>query len=103
MPEQVDSQQGRSPVSQDTPVTDPDRWVDEHGDALFRYAILRLRDQELSEEVVQETFLEALRVRESFAGRSTERTWLIGILRHKILDHFRRRVRRREESNLDAY
>lgn len=103
MPENVDSQPGRSSVSQDTPATDPDRWVDEHGDALFRYAILRLRDQELAEEVVQETFLEALRVRESFAGRSTERTWLVGILRHKILDHFRRRGRRREESNLDAY
>jgi RNA polymerase sigma-70 factor (ECF subfamily) len=102
MPEQLDSQRGRSPSPRDPSTSDPDRWVDDHGDALYRYAILRLRDQELAEEAVQEAFVEALRVRESFAGRSSERTWLIGILRHKILDHFRRRGRRKEESSLAA-
>jgi RNA polymerase sigma-70 factor, ECF subfamily len=75
-------------------VTDPQHWVDHHGDALYRYALLRLRSPDVAADVVQETFLEALRVRSSFAGRSSERTWLVGILRHKIGDHLRRVGRR---------
>jgi RNA polymerase sigma-70 factor (ECF subfamily) len=70
--------------------TEAEHWVDRHGDCLYRYALLRLRAPELAADVVQETFLEALRAQDSFAGRSSERTWLIGILRHKILDHFRK-------------
>ncbi len=73
--------------------TDPEDWVDRHGDSLYRYALLRLRSPDLAADVVQETFLEALRARSAFAGRSSERTWLVGILRHKIVDHLRR-VRR---------
>jgi RNA polymerase sigma-70 factor (ECF subfamily) len=68
----------------------PEGWVDRHGDGLYRYALLRLRAPDLAADVVQETFLEALRARASFAGRSSERTWLIGILRHKIVDQIRR-------------
>ena len=71
-------------------VTDPEDWVDRHGDALYRYALLRLRSPDLAADVVQETFLEALRARSSFSGRSSERTWLVGILRHKIVDHLRK-------------
>ena len=71
---------------------DPDRWVDDHGDALFGYAMLRLRDADLAAEVVQETFLEAFRGRSNFHGQSTERTWLVGILKHKIIDQFRRKA-----------
>ena len=74
----------------------PAGWVDRHGEALYRYALLRLRSPELAADAVQETFLDALRARETFAGRSSERTWLVGILRHKILDHVRRAVRDRE-------
>lgn len=70
--------------------TAPEAWVDRHGDGLYRYALLRLRSPDLAADAVQETFLEALRVRETFLGRSSERTWLVGILRHKILDHYRR-------------
>lgn len=69
---------------------DPENWVDRHGDCLYRHAVLRLRSADLAADLVQETFLEALRVRETFAGRSSERTWLVGILKHKIVDHFRK-------------
>jgi RNA polymerase sigma-70 factor, ECF subfamily len=72
---------------------DPDRWVDEHGDALYGYAMLRLRDADAATEVVQETFVEALRGLAKFEGRSSERTWLISILKHKVIDHYRRRDR----------
>jgi len=71
-------------------VAEPEGWVDRHGDVLYRYALLRLRSPELAADVVQETFLEGLGACGSFAGRSTERTWLIGILRHKIGDQLRR-------------
>ena len=74
--------------------TDPDRWVDEHGDALYGYAMLRLRDADVAADLVQETFLQALKGQGSFRGESTERTWLVGILKHKILDRFRGRAAR---------
>lgn len=77
----------------DNQLCDPDRWVDQHGDALYRYALLRLRDHALAEDIVQETFLAALQARDKFAGHSSERTWLIGILKHKMVDHFRRASR----------
>lgn len=69
---------------------DPGVWVDEHGDYLFKYAVFRLRDATAAEDVVQETFLAALRGYANFEGRGSERTWLVGILKHKITDHFRR-------------
>jgi RNA polymerase sigma-70 factor (ECF subfamily) len=69
---------------------DPERWVDEYGDQLFRYAIVRLRDESLAEDAVQETLLSAIQSRESYSGKAAEQTWLIGILKHKIIDHFRK-------------
>lgn len=71
-------------------LSNPETWVDDHGDYLFGYALLRLRNKQLAEEVVQETFLAALQSRARFAGQSSERTWLIGILKHKVIDHFRK-------------
>ncbi|MEW5876119.1 MAG: sigma-70 family RNA polymerase sigma factor [Candidatus Zixiibacteriota bacterium] len=68
---------------------DPAEWVDKHGDYLYRFARVRLRDDGLAEDCVQETFLAALKARASFAGNSSERTWLTGILKHKITDAFR--------------
>jgi len=68
-------------------------WVDVHGDYLFKYALFRLRDASAAEDAVQETFLAALKAYERFQGRGSERTWLVGILKHKITDHFRRITR----------
>ncbi len=68
--------------------TAPAQWIEQHGDALFRFAYLRLRDRDTAEDLVQETLLAALRA--SFSGQSSERTWLIGILKHKLIDHWRR-------------
>ena len=69
---------------------DPTEWLDQHGDILFRYAISRVRDAAAAEDLVQETFLAGIKSRESFSGRSTERTWLVGILKHKIVDFIRK-------------
>jgi RNA polymerase sigma-70 factor (TIGR02943 family) len=68
----------------------PERWVDEHGDCLYRYALVRVRKPEIAEDLVQETFLVAVRTFDKFGGRSSERSWLCGILKHKICDHFRK-------------
>jgi RNA polymerase sigma-70 factor (ECF subfamily) len=72
---------------------DPSMWVERYGDYLFRYAMLRLRDRSASEDLVQETFLAALKNRGSFSGGSSEATWLVGILKHKLADHFRHQAR----------
>ncbi len=73
--------------------SDPCNWPDLYGDALYRHAYFRLRDEMLAEELVQETFLAALKAHERFAGNSAEKTWMIGILKHKIVDYLRKAVR----------
>ena len=70
----------------------PECWLDKHGDCLFRYALVRVRKREVAEDLVQETLLAAMRGREKFGGRSSERSWLCGILKHKVSDHFRKLV-----------
>src|SRR6478736_3393954 len=79
---------------------DPVAWVDEHGDSLFQYAVSFVSDATVAEDLVQETFLAGLGYKLTFAGRSSERTWLVGILRHKISDHYRRI---RKEIQLDNF
>jgi RNA polymerase sigma-70 factor (ECF subfamily) len=74
---------GRSPSR-------PEQWLDRHGDALFRYAAMLVADEHLAEDLVQETLLAALKGQSRFEAMSTERTWLIAILRNKAADHCRR-------------
>lgn len=86
----------------------PKNWVDNYSDALFRFALLRVRDRAVAEDLVQEAMLGALQSHEQFRGQSTEQTWLIGILRHKIVDHFRRSEREQrskgsEDRGLDEF
>jgi len=73
-----------------TSPTDPGGWVDKHGECLYRFALLRVRKEEVAEDLVQETLLVAVRTQEKFGGRSSERSWLVGILKNKICDHFRK-------------
>lgn len=72
------------------PNIDPSRWIDDHGDVLFRFAFVRLRNEAAAEDLVQETLLSAIQSLERYAGNSSERTWLIGILKHKLIDHYRK-------------
>jgi RNA polymerase sigma-70 factor (ECF subfamily) len=72
---------------------DAANWLDEHGDALYRYARSRVGNRELAEDLVQDAFLAALQSRDRFEQRSAVRTWLTSILRHKILDYYRRAAR----------
>lgn len=64
--------------------------VDDHGDYLFRFALVKVRDEALAEDMLQETYLAAVKSVESYKGKSTERTWLTSILKNKIVDHYRK-------------
>jgi RNA polymerase sigma factor (sigma-70 family) len=70
-------------------------WIESHADYLFNFAVGQVRDMNVAEDLVQDTFLAALKAHDRFTGQSTERTWLVGILRHKIYDHLRRACRER--------
>src|SRR5271166_2287281 len=84
-------------------LSDPERWVELHGDYLFKYALMRLRDPAKAEDAVQETFLAALKGGRSFAGRSAEKSWLVGILKNKIYDHYRKASRETTFTDLEFY
>ncbi len=67
--------------------------LDSHRSYLMRVAQLQLRDRDLAEDVVQDTIVAALAGQAGFTGRSSLRTWLTGILKHKVVDAIRRRQR----------
>jgi RNA polymerase sigma-70 factor, ECF subfamily len=75
------------------PAASGDQGVAQHRDYLYRYALLQLRDTSRAEDVVQETLLAAMENQERFAAKSSLRTWLTGILKHKIIDVFRKQAR----------
>jgi RNA polymerase sigma-70 factor (ECF subfamily) len=80
-----------------------------HRGYLLRVAVLQLRDNDLAEDVVQDTLLAALQGATGFSGRSSLKTWLTGILKHKIVDAIRRKTREpafaslEEECQLDDF
>ena len=75
---------------------DPRSWVEKYGDIFYQYAIRRLNDAQAAEDVVQETFLAAIKSSVNFRGDSLESTWLNSILRKKTVDAIRKRERRRK-------
>ena len=79
-------------------MTEPGHWVDEYGDFLYMYAYTRVQSREIAEDLVQDTFLSALKGLASFRGESSPLTWLTSILRRKIIDHYRRMSTKKEVS-----
>ncbi|NLR76243.1 sigma-70 family RNA polymerase sigma factor [Leeia aquatica] len=67
--------------------------LQQHRDYLYRYALLQLRDPDQAEDVTQETLLAAVEQKSGFAGKSSLKTWLTGILKFKIIDVIRARSR----------
>ncbi|MCM4168474.1 ECF RNA polymerase sigma factor SigX [Arenibacter antarcticus] len=68
----------------------PDTWVDSYSDYLFNYAVTRVNDAEIAKDLVQETFFAGLKSAKNFKGEAAERTWLISILKRKVIDHYRK-------------
>jgi RNA polymerase sigma-70 factor (ECF subfamily) len=67
--------------------------LERHRPYLLRFALLQLRDRSAAEDAVQEALLAAIQGASRFAGQSSVRTWLIGILKHKIVDGLRKSAR----------
>jgi RNA polymerase sigma-70 factor (ECF subfamily) len=68
----------------------PNKWVNLYADYLFNYAINRVDDHDLAKDLVQETFFSGLKGQSNFRGQASERTWLISILKRKIIDYYRK-------------
>ncbi|MDA3822514.1 MAG: sigma-70 family RNA polymerase sigma factor [Bacteroidales bacterium] len=75
---------------------DPLQWLDKYADYLFNFAVSRLSDAEKAADLVQDTFLSALKAKDSFKGISTEKTWLTSILKRKIIDVYRKKSTSKE-------
>lgn len=71
-------------------ILNPNKWVKLHADYLFNYTISRISNQTLAKDIVQDTFFAALKAKDNFQGKASERTWLISILKRKIIDHYRK-------------
>ena len=83
-------------------VENPEKWVDLYGDYLYRYALYRVYEATVAEDLVQETFLAALRSLKNFQYRSSIKTWLTGILKHKIIDHFRKKAKEQPMDDIES-
>ena len=68
----------------------PNTWVDSYADYLFNYTAVRVSDTEIAKDLVQETFFAGLKSAKNYNGDASERTWLIAILKRKIIDHYRK-------------
>jgi RNA polymerase sigma-70 factor (TIGR02943 family) len=68
----------------------PATWVDRYSDYLYNYTIVRVNDHEIAQDLISETFLAGLKSEKNFKGEASERTWLISILKRKIIDHYRK-------------
>ena len=71
-------------------ILEPEQWVDAYADGLYAYCIVRVRDRQVAEDLVQDTFLSAWKARATYRGEASEKNWLYTILKNKIADHYRR-------------
>ena len=71
----------------------PESWLQDHGDALYSFAMMRLHDAAASEDVLQETLIAGIQGLERFKQGASVRTWLISIMKNKIVDLLRKRGR----------
>jgi RNA polymerase sigma-70 factor (ECF subfamily) len=82
-------------------VIDSNTWSDRFADELYSYARWKVSDNEAARDLVQDTFLAAVRNLPNFRGDSSERTWLFAILKNKILDFYRSRYKKAPSESLD--
>ncbi len=68
---------------------DLDKMLEDHGDYLFRFSLMKLKDTAMAEDMVQDTFLSAMMAGDGFSSRASVRTWLTAIMKNKLIDHWR--------------
>lgn len=69
---------------------DPNYWMQRYSDYLFNYTIVRVNNSDIAKDLISETFLAGLKSAANYKGLASERTWLISILKRKIIDHYRK-------------
>jgi len=79
-------------------ILNPEKWIDKYADYLYSFAYNRVNDGETAKDLVQETFLSALKARDGFKGEATEKTWLVSILKRKIIDLYRKNAAHPQQS-----
>ena len=77
-------------MTEEQVVLNTDKWIDNYADYMYNYAIVRVNNSDLAKDLVQDTFFAGLKSAKNFQGKSTERTWLISILKRKIIDYYRK-------------
>lgn len=76
----------------------PKLWVDNYADSMFTFAASRVSNNDVAEDLVQDTFLAALKASAHFKGDASEKTWLFSILKRKIIDYYRKASSKYEKS-----
>ena len=83
-------------MPQDDNILNPELWVERHADYLYNYAMSRTNNPETAVDLVQETYVSAFKGKDNFQGKSSERTWLVSILKRKVVDFYRKSYRNKE-------
>ena len=78
----------------------PNTWVARYADYLYNYTIVRVNDHEVAQDLISETFFAGLKSKDNFKGEASERTWLISILKRKIIDHYRKKNSRKGKAEV---
>src|SRR5580698_7089221 len=82
-------------------VLEPEKWIERYADMLFSYSLARVNRQDVAEDLVQDTFFSALKAKDQFQQKSSEKTWLIAILKRKIIDYYRKKSTQNELNIFD--
>ena len=77
----------------------PSKWIELYGDYLYTFAKMRVSNDDLAQDLVQDTFFSALKAKDNFQGKASEKTWLVSILKNKIIDHYRKTGLKDSEGN----
>ncbi|HKC69056.1 MAG TPA: sigma-70 family RNA polymerase sigma factor [Bacteroidia bacterium] len=85
-------------VAKEASILNPEKWIDNYADYLYSFAYNRVSDEDTAKDLVQDTFLSALKARSGFKGEASEKTWLVSILKRKIIDLYRKNAAHPQQS-----
>lgn len=80
-----------------------EQWIADYGQKLFEQALYFVSNREDAEDIVQDVFVSAFSRSDTFKGNSSRLTWLMGILRHKVADHYKTKYKTQTSIRFDRY